>query len=246
MKRLLIAIMCAVCILLTGCMKKYPLTDTQTDVVAEYMANLLLRNDKNYMPSLLSYKEVLGMGRPNRKSRLPTRLRRRMRKIHTARGSGNEEISEEEQETQHSLSDVMGDPNFDIVYTGCQLAETYPPNNRELVFSIDPRVGNQLLVLNFTVENITGQSRRIDLSSAGIKYRLDTSLGTIYKPTFALLENNLEYIKMDVGAGEKIPAVLIFEIPKDTEVSYMVLTVSGIQNRLRLKLNNIIIKRAFR
>lgn len=228
MKRLLIAIMCAVCILLTGCMKKYPLTDTQTDVVAEYMANLLLRNDKNYMPSLLSYKEVLEYGQTEPEESPSDKVKEEDAEdtIQPGGESGNEEISEEEQETQHSLSDIMGDPNFDIVYTGCQLAETYPPNNRELVFSIDPRVGNQLLVLNFTVENITGQSRRIDLSSAGIKYRLDTSLGTIYKPTFALLENNLEYIKMDVGAGEKIPAVLIFEIPKDTEVSYMVLTVS--------------------
>ena len=89
------------------------------------------------------------------------------------------------------------------------MAETYPEDNTNLVFSIDPRVGYQLLVINFTVENITDLDQNIDLDMAEIQYQLDTNIGTVYKPSFALLENNLQYIKMNIRAGEKIPAVLI-------------------------------------
>ena len=40
-------------------MKEYPLSVAQTDIVAEYMAGLLLEHDKDYSPSLLSYQESI-------------------------------------------------------------------------------------------------------------------------------------------------------------------------------------------
>lgn len=82
------------------------------------------------------------------------------------------------------------------------------------------------MVINFTVENITDLDQNIDLDMAEIQYQLDTNIGTVYKPSFALLENNLQYIKMNIRAGEKIPAVLIYEVPKDTDLSYINLKVS--------------------
>ena len=48
----------------------------------------------------------------------------------------------------------------------------------------------------------------------------------MYKPLFALLENNLQYINLKVNAGEKVPAVLIFEVTRDIDMSDINLIVS--------------------
>ncbi|HHT87401.1 MAG TPA: DUF4352 domain-containing protein [Clostridiales bacterium] len=231
MKRLLIVLICVMGVVLTGCMKEYPLTEAQTDIVAEYMASCLLKNDKKYTPTLISYEEIFDYKQiPSEEipSEEVTEPEAEPTNIPKTNDNNEDDIhpAEEPKDMQYSLSEVIGDPSFDIQYTSYQLAETYPEDNTNLVFSIDPRVGYQLLVINFTVENITDLDQNIDLDMAEIQYQLDTNIGTVYKPSFALLENNLQYIKMNIRAGEKIPAVLIYEVPKDTDLSYINLKVS--------------------
>ena len=58
MRQLLVIFISVLALLFAGCMKEYPLTEEETDIVAEYMAGLLLAKDKNYSLSLLSYDEV--------------------------------------------------------------------------------------------------------------------------------------------------------------------------------------------
>jgi hypothetical protein len=205
-------------------MKEYPLTETQTDIVAEYMAGRLLEEDKKYSPSLISYQEIIDdeeIPPVNESEPEPTIL--------------PETTEDNEKDTssavvpgdiQYTLSEVIGDQSFDIQYTGYKLAETYPEDESNLVFSVDPRVGYQLLVANFIIENITDIDRAIDLSKIQIQYQLDINVGTIYKPQFALLENNMQYINLNVKAGAKIPAVLIFEVTKDIEMKDINLIVS--------------------
>ena len=224
MKRLLIIFICVLGVILTGCMKEYPLTETQTDIVAEYMAGRLLEEDKKYSPSLISYQEIIDdeeIPPVNESEPEPTIL--------------PETTEDNEKDTssavvpgdiQYTLSEVIGDQSFDIQYTGYKLAETYPEDESNLVFSVDPRVGYQLLVANFIIENITDIDRAIDLSKIQIQYQLDINVGTIYKPQFALLENNMQYINLNVKAGAKIPAVLIFEVTKDIEMKDINLIVS--------------------
>lgn len=224
MKRLLIIFICVLGVILTGCMKEYPLTETQTDIVAEYMAGRLLEEDKKYSPSLISYQEIIDdeeIPPVNESEPEPTMI--------------PETTEDNEEDTssavvpgdiQYTLSEVIGDQSFDIQYTGYQLAETYPEDESNLVFSVDPRVGYQLLVTNFIIENITDIDRAIDLSKIQIQYQLDINVGTIYKPQFALLENNMQYINLNVKAGAKIPAVLIFEVTKDIEMKDINLIVS--------------------
>lgn len=205
-------------------MKEYPLTETQTDIVAEYMAGRLLEEDKKYSPSLISYQEIIDdeeIPPVNESEPEPTMI--------------PETTEDNEEDTssavvpgdiQYTLSEVIGDQSFDIQYTGYKLAETYPEDESNLVFSVDPRVGYQLLVTNFIIENITDIDRAIDLSKIQIQYQLDINVGTIYKPQFALLENNMQYINLNVKAGAKIPAVLIFEVTKDIEMKDINLIVS--------------------
>lgn len=228
MKRFLLIIICLLGLAMTGCMKDYPLTEVQTDMVAEYMASRLLENDKNFTTSLLSYNEVSEI----EKNRLedynqpePTEIPKVSDKDNTVDMDGSSS-SDTTTDTQYTLSEVIGEAGFNIQYTGYMLADTYPEDESSLVFSLDSREGYQLLVANFEIENTTDTDKIIDLRKAGIKYQLDINVGTIYMPQLALVENNMQYINLEVKAGSKIPAILIFEVNKDVEMSDINLIVS--------------------
>jgi hypothetical protein len=208
---------------LTGCMKGYPLSEVQSDIVAEYMANRLLEKDKAFLPSLLSYQgtididDIIPKIEPNKESTVAPQL---------SNGDEDDTSLKEDENIVYTLSEVIGESSFDIKYTSYQFADTYPDDESNLVFSVDPRVGYQLLVTNFIIENITDSDKIIDLTSSKIQYQLDINVGTMYKPQLALLENNLQYINLNVKAGSKIPAVLIFEVTKDINMSNINLIVS--------------------
>jgi hypothetical protein len=208
-------------------MKDYPLNEAQTDIVAEYMASRLLENEKKFTPSLISYYEVLEIDKLTLDDKiLPEPTEIPLESDDNIANSDDTSTPDSPSDIQYTLSEVIGEADFDIKYTGYQLASTYPEDESNLVFSVDPRAGYQLLVVDFTIENIADTDKIIDLSKATILYQLDINVGTIYKPQFALLENNLQYIKLNVRSGEKIPAVLIFEVTKDIDMSDINLIVS--------------------
>lgn len=222
MRRLLVIFISVLALLFTGCMKAYPLTEEETDIVAEYMAGLLLAKDKNYSLSLLSYDEVKELS-----NQATTNT-----KEEPIEETDKDNVIDNESEINsldktNSLSEVIGNKNFEIQFTGYKLADTYPEDETNRVFSIDPRKGNQLLIVNFTLENLNNKDMTIDLSKEKIQYQLKINGENIYKPLLVLLENNLQYINMKIAANSKIPTVLIFELEKDTDLSKISLLVSN-------------------
>ena len=225
MKRLLILMICILGITLTGCMKEYPLDDSETDMVAEYMASRLLKYDKKFTPSLISYPELSDLEENMEDDSQPDPTEPPDKNMDDTIDTDDSALNTTTN-TQYTLTEVIGESGFDIQYTGYKLADTYPEDESNLVFSVDPRAGYQLLVVDFTIENKTDKDKTIDLSKASIQYQLDINVGTIYKPQLALLENNLQYIKLKVRSKAKVPAVLIFEVNKDIDMSDINLIVS--------------------
>lgn len=226
-KKLYLIFICILSVVLTGCMKKYPLSETQTDIVAEYMASRLLEKDKAYSPTLLDYQETTGIDEVILEEELG-RDSESTEKSNTIKDNEDDSSpADSSADHQHTLSEVIGEPSFYIQYESYQLTNTYPEDETNLVFSLDPREGQQLLVINFIIENITDGDKIIDLSKTKIQYQLDINGETTYKPQLALLENNLQYIKLSVDAGAKIPAVLIFEVAMDIDISDINLKVSN-------------------
>ncbi len=229
MRRLLVIFISVLALLFTGCMKEYPLTEEETDIVAEYMAGLLLAKDKNYSLSLLSYdevKELSNQATTNTKEE-PIEETDKDNVIDNKDNVLENESEINSLDKTNSLSEVIGNKNFEIQFTGYKLADTYPEDETNRVFSIDPRKGNQLLIVNFTLENLNNKDMTIDLSKEKIQYQLKINGENIYKPLLVLLENNLQYINMKIAANSKIPTVLIFELEKDTDLSKISLLVSN-------------------
>lgn len=221
MKRWKLIPIIIVMIFLTGCMTKFKANDVQTDATAEYMAGLLLKNNEDYKQALTPLKDIT---KPE-----PIEVEDTKQQVEDTIGpvSTGETLPEkDEDEKGYTLTEVIGESDFDIQYKGYDIVDTYPEEPESTYFTLTPRKGHRLLVTTFSVKNITESEKILNLSKAEMLYQLDVNVGTVYKPQLSLLENDLQYIDVAIPAGDKISAVLIFEISDKTDVSNINLIIS--------------------
>lgn len=215
MKKLSLLIIILFTLSLTGCIKKYELSEQQSDATAEYMAGLLLKYDKNYEPHLTPLDELTKVSEAPKVTEAITATPTPAQEATTENSdSGVEAVAKE-----YTLSEVIGVSDIEILYSGYKICESYPEDATSAYFSLTPAEGNQLLVASFSIKNQSNKEKVLDLSNSGELYQLDINVGTVYKPSLTLLKNNLQYIDITIGAGKTETALLIFEVSKDTDIS---------------------------
>jgi hypothetical protein len=82
------------------------------------------------------------------------------------------------------------------------------------------------LVASFTATNKKKSKNTLNLSKEEVLYQLDINVGTVYKPQFTLLENDLQYIDLAFKGGESKTVLLVFEISKEADISNINLIIS--------------------
>jgi hypothetical protein len=222
MKRMKLLIIILFVFTLTGCIQEYNVTDQQSDAASEYMASLLLKYDERYEQDLISKDRILADEIANEiedaNSPSPTLSPKSDTNNTEDQGAANQE--------NYTLTEVIGEKNFEIEYTGYIVTETYPENSESAYFSLSAYEGNQLLVTSFVVKNKSKKEKTLNLSKAEILYQLNINVGAVYKPSLTLLENDLQYIDVAI-AGEKSETVLlIFEVSKKVEMSNINLLIT--------------------
>ncbi len=209
---------------LTGCVHKYEYTDQQSDAAAEYIAGVVLKNDKSYEAELVSFEKIIEkqeaevgavIPEPEDTQNLP---------------SDQENIAApavtKSPVKDFTLTEVINEKGFEIEYSDFIVTESYPEDATEAYFLITARPDNKLVVLSFKLKNTQDKNNRLNLTKSNIVYQLDVNDGTIYEPPFVLLENNLKLIDLKLKAGEEKSVVLIFEVKKATDLAYANLVIT--------------------
>ncbi|CRZ34806.1 hypothetical protein DFR55_14218 [Herbinix hemicellulosilytica] len=226
MKKISFVLICIFALLLTGCMKKYPLNENNINAVAEYMAGLLLKYDKNYSADLLSYSKINETSASEEKEDINDIAENDSKDSNT--DTVNEDNNRNESETkEYTLSEVIGETNFDFQYVGYRTVDTLSDDETNQVFYIDAKQGYRFFVVEFEVENITDSEKLLDLIKSDARYMLHINDETTYRPQSVLLENNLLFINTNIKAGEKISAILAFEVEEDADLSNVNLVVTN-------------------
>ncbi len=226
MKRLKLIVMLILSFSLTGCIQEYNYTEEESGALAEYMAGRLLAEDKNYDQELPLSEELLSEDNISKENTEQTVVLGSVGNASTNHESDVYSKSESDVQARNSLSSVLGENSFDVNYKSYVLAEIYPDEEANPYFSLTARNGYQLLVVSFTVKNKTSQEKEFNLSNIDVEYQLDANVGTVYKPQFTLLENDLRYIDVMIGANKSTEALLVFEVSDQTDTSNMKLTVT--------------------
>jgi hypothetical protein len=228
MKKLFLSFVLLCGFLLTGCAKLTELSDQESDMLAEYMAGSLLKYDKNYEEALINPEYIKDSEKEevqniNKNSET---VDNQQNDNQVSEDSKNQEDTNIPQINIVSFQNILKDTkkdNFDISYSKYKIYDSYTAEDGYLV--IETTRDKQLAVVKFDVKNLTKSRQNLNLIKSGFNYQLDTGVGTVYEPMMTLLVNDIQYINLDLDAGEKINAVIVFNINKGTDLSKANLTI---------------------
>ncbi|MBE5950371.1 MAG: hypothetical protein E7260_02115 [Lachnospiraceae bacterium] len=235
MKRIVgLAVILLLCTLLGGCLETPPLTDAEMDMVAEYAAGMLLKYDKNYRSPLLEKEEVNLWNEENvTPTPFPTDSAEEQGKNPAPTNAPAEEgtptpvptqtavsptltpLFGGSEESNLQLTQVVGVEGFKVSY---ESYETVQEVVRNEYFYLAAKDGRQYMVLHFMLTNTTGESKVFDASKQKLECSVDINLGTVSRLSISMLENDLQYMPIEVPANSSVPAVLVFEISAKEEI----------------------------
>lgn len=199
----------SISLLLSGC--GAVISDEDNRVIAEYAADLLLKYDRDYQPSLIepdSETEADASTEP---------VSERTESASTEQADSTEGTSEASSETVvHEVTDlaeVFGLEGVSISFSQCTFPDRYPDEEVEHdVVSVDAETGYKLAVLEFDIKNQTEQDIDIDFLHRTVDYKLIVDDSKHARPMLTILTNDLGTLQGVLPAGDSQKAVLIFQI----------------------------------
>lgn len=212
MKKSVIALMCAAAVAATGCGASLPeLSDADMDLVGEYAAITLLKYDANSRSRLVELSDE----EPDAKEE--------SREHQEPPAESAEEESKEAPQVPVKDNTAAGNVGADslesfydfpegmsIEYRGSEICQSYQGDNASV--SVEAGQGQQLLVLNFTLTNGTGQKQEVNLLQGRNQYQVTVNGSYIRTAAPTLLENDLGAYQGSLEDGESRDLILMIEV----------------------------------
>jgi len=226
--------------MLCACGDEIPeLTDEEISLIADYSSALLLKYDSNTPSRLLPEgsvdmsivyhdPQITGSDSDNAKEELNI-----SGDIETVVSNSDVTVSDttepEKQEHAEGFTDFLADTGITVEYAGeYEIADTYPVENENVYFTVDASKGNKLLVMHFTLTNVSGEEKDIKMNSLGLKYRISINDGKNKNVMTTMLANDILTYTGTLAADESADLVAIAEIPEDeTDISTLKFVIRG-------------------
>jgi hypothetical protein len=224
MKRLILSFILIALLSLSGCIQELRTKEEESDAIAEYMAGLLLKYN-NYDRALIPVNDFEDSFDDSSSDKQNDK---KDKSDNTNASSSSDKASENKGQNAEAvtLTDLFGQKNFDITYSGFKLTEFYPEDYDDTYISLEAGEGKLLLVIKFKIKNITKKTERLNLGETVVKYRLNVDGMSIDKPWFTVLENDLQYFDMNIKGEATAEAVLVYQISKEADTDAMKLSIS--------------------
>lgn len=227
-----------------GCTSAIPeLTETEQDMVTQYMADALLRYDINYQDMLLEEEELAVALEEQRANEEAARLeaeeqeRLEQEKIEENKPDDIEVDVTPSYASVDAMADASNLEGVEFEYLGYEVVTQYPAAEEgELVFAMTPAEGNELLILKFNMANISGGDYAIDVIQTGTSYAIKINDGSYAPALTTLVENDLSTLGATIPVEAGMEAVLISEVPAGTQIESMILYVRAADGNLEIQL----------
>lgn len=244
-----LASLLTVAMILTGCgqTEMVELSEEQQTQVAEYAAGLLLKYASNYHSRLVdSEEELLALAdKRAHKEELDAKVNAMKQQ------EAQEESTEKPSNSQNTevvdmsgdaaanvtMEDILGTISTTVTYTGYELLDSYPEESDDnYVFAMDATPGNKLLVMHFTVTNVTGEAAEVDIASAGDRFLCGVNGEGYHNVLTTMLLNDLAAYKGTIDAGTSQDVVLVLEVPEDIQVQSLELLIKKGSQQVKIPL----------
>lgn len=211
----------AAALLMTGCGAMPNLTQDETELISEYAVGVLLKYDTAHGRRLVDTSGYM----PAEEEPEPEEIVEEPIEEEVAEPETEEpvvvDVSQDEEQTQPEITSVeqyYGIPNVMITYQGCEVVDSYPPTGEEetLFFSMDATPGNQLLVLKFSAQNLSGEDQTLNMLGYGATFRVSVNGEPSRGALATMLVNDMQTYDSVIPASSSVDLVSIVEVPQGT------------------------------
>ncbi len=252
MKKIIIVAVILMGFCLTACSTEIPLEDPNTDVVAEYVADLLLRYESD-TPIKLIYPEStpkatkspgleitptptpsqtaavdvkpVETSKPDKPSASPTT---------TDKPSTNTGNNLTANTTPVKLDTIYGFPDIAVTLQNSKEYSSYPEN--ATAYCITARKGYKLIIVTMSAQNNGKKNIDFDLGKKGITYYLYAN-EKWYSSLTTILDNDAQYLSTTVAPGKTNQFLIAFEVEEKSSVKEASLILLEKTNSCELKLD---------
>lgn len=201
--------------MLTGCIDSMPdMTEEQSELVAEYAADMLLKYSPNYHYRIADEEEVASAEAEMETSQEEETTQEESQPSQDLSQTGSGESVSVGAETsvedgsEYDLATFFGMDQFSIRYASCEVTDAYPKAESGAGFSVTAPQGYNLLILHFDVENLGEETAQCDLFDQINKVRVNVNDAGYVQALSTLLTNDLTTYMEDIPAGEVADAVV--------------------------------------
>lgn len=233
--------------LMTGCVDHMPeMTQEQSDLIAEYAADLLLKYSPNYEYRLADEQllveastEIFTEEITQVETEEETTTEQQSQEKESIHVETDIEVTQEAEEVQETqtekeitdvtevnLAELFGMDGLKISYDSYEVCTSYPNKPESSGFTVSAAEDGALLIVHFTVENVSNEEIRCDLFESGVDLSLDVNNSGSQSVMNTLLTNDITTFIETMDASEKQEIVTVLEISADEEIETLNMTIS--------------------
>lgn len=203
----------------TGCTKVQDLTDEQTQLIAEYAAEALLKYDTAYtdhMKEAEQESDTQEAATETTDTQEEATTQAQTTEQVTTETSSQPVTEAAETKDITDIAQILDLSDVSIRYKEYTVTDQYPSKDAEGKFIyLDAPEGYKLLVLSFDVSNTSDAPTELSLLDAGLAYRLDCNGAHSAVPMLTILLEDLNTYQIALQPEQSEEAVLIFQIADD-------------------------------
>lgn len=228
MKKLkVLALALSLSLLCTGCgTTGIQLTEAENDIIAEYIAGILLKHDFNYDEKLIYDFEDDSDETIEEEADTEEPVKEETETEATKKETSDDIQPEEPVEQNASWEDIFTDSEVKISFSKANTCQNYPGKKTGSYFLLEAGENHQLIAVMFSIKNTSDKEKKVSLIQSGITYCLLDANGKENKPLLTALPDDMQYLDITIKSKQKDKGVVLFEVPKGTKVDDYTLVLS--------------------
>ena len=235
MKKKYLLILSTVLLLpLCACLNAIPeLSEEDETKVVRYMADIVLKHDQNYQARLLDEEEKQkALEEEAFKAEQLKKIEEEEVKLKEEKAKNNtpDNVSTSvatKAYTPDEINDYLGIDGVEFELAGEEVVDKYPQNNTNIGFAFTASDSNKLMIVKFNIHNVSTDKAYVDLATVNPKFKALINDSIKVNASKVPLDDVLNFYEGTIDPGDIRQVVLIYEIPEDTSLEKLDLSLSA-------------------